>query len=665
MRKRKSANLPRPPKSGAVPQRLLKKILAKKSTGIVGKLTATANGYGFVTPERASDGDIFIPARYIEDALDGDIVEAALIDERSLAPQFAGKGRTGRILKVVERHRKTLVGEILPGGQIIPLSKRISQTIQLAGGSRGAKPGDWVEIQLHPSGSGESGIRGKVSSVIGEAGTIAGDLDAVVGEYGLPPPYTEEEERLSAQIEPAVIARETIHGIFCASIDPFDAKDHDDAMSVQAGSDAETVIIGVHIADVAAYIQPGTRWDREAKERSFTAYLPGRTLPMLPRSLTARISLVPGEQCAAQSVYFTMKRKNAEIISVRRAFSWVNISHSFSYDEVQHFIDGGRPESWDTVTVEAMREMIDITRKMRKNRARDEKFLHLAMPELRIVVNEAAGTIAGLENRTQREAETVVEECMLAANGAIAAELHSRQIPAIYRIHTEPDLEKLDTFAANMYESFGLSVGDLSSREACNAFLSSLPDDENRASVMNGFLRALPRALYSEECLPHYGLGKAEYLHFTSPIRRYPDLLVHRQLLALGGCGHLLSTAAMADAARDCTEKEQIVDEAYYAANDRMKLHYLRQVSEAGVDDEWTAVVNRIVPSGVVIEIHAVGLHGMIERQDLVVRRTKSKGKRGGASEMTPLTLSPGDRLKVRVSHIDFTKGTACFAPVS
>lgn len=657
MRSKRHVNLPRPPKPARVPARLSKKL---KTNELIGRLSATPSGYGFVTLEKAGEGDIFIPARYMENAMDGDTVEVALIAEHDLSPQFAGKGRTGMIAKVLTRNRKRLVGEFLPGGKVLPMTKKIPQIVTVSGGANGATPGDWVEVLLHPA-ENESGLRCAVQTILGEVGTIATDLDAVVAEYGLPDPYTDAEEIAAEKLEPLAVEREDVSSVFCVTIDPFDAKDHDDAMSLSSGEEPGTVILGVHIADVASFIQPGTRWDREAKRRSFTSYLPGRTLPMLPRKLTQKMSLLPGEKSPAHSVYLTYRLETGELLSVRRVHSWVSITHSLNYDEVQQFMDGSIPAGWDNMTCCEIRKMVDLTRIMRKKRMAEEKFLHLAVPELRVVVDEAKQRITALENRVQREAEEVVEECMLAANAAVATELYMNHVPGIFRVHDEPNPDKLDQFIAQMWESFGISVGDISTREGCNAFLESLPDDENRSSVMSGFLRAMARAVYTPECLPHYGLGKEKYLHFTSPIRRYPDLLVHRQLLAVSGYGKIMSNNVMGVLAAECTEKEEIVDEAYYAANDRMKLHYLWQVAHEENKEVWDAVVNRVNANGVMIEIHALGLHGIIEHDALLQRekgRSRKSGKRGDT-----IRLSPGEHLKVRPARIDFVKGTAYFVP--
>ncbi len=633
--------------------------------GFQGKLTVTPSGFGFVALEDKSK-DIFIPAQYMEGAIDGDIVEAVLIPDAMLTREQRAKGRTGRILRVIERGRDTLVGELLSGKRILPFSKRIPQAIQVVGSVQDAKIGDWVMVRIRSSENHPDGRVAEFVSRIGSSGSISSDLDAVVAAFDIPPPYTAEEEEQASKLKPTSVNRKDCSDLFCLTIDPFDAKDHDDAMSLEQGTKRGTWILGVHIADVASYVQANSYFDKAARERCFTSYLPGRTLPMLPRELTKKMSLTPGEKGAAHSIFFTIEKKTGKVLSAERMHTWIKITHSLNYNDVQHFIDGERCPKWDKTTQKHLKTMIELGRLLRENRAQNEHFLALEIPEIRVIVDEFRGEVVGMVHKEQKEAEHLVEECMLLANSAVAEEMLSKGVPGLYRIHAEPDPEKMEQFAQFVYESYGIDVGDLTTRKACNQFINSLPRDDQYPTIMNAFLRAMARAVYSAECVPHYGLGKAHYLHFTSPIRRYTDLIVHRQLTALSQRKPLASNVMMESVAEWCTSREMNVDEAYYAANDRMKLHYIWKVSQKDPMKTWRGVVNRITSRVIVVEIHELALFGVIDvdRMESLIHRKMRGQKKGRKSQSFVRALNLGDAVELYIEHIDFTRGNAYFQRV-
>ncbi|MDD3119174.1 MAG: ribonuclease R, partial [Victivallales bacterium] len=511
---------------------------AESASGIVGKLTTTPGGLGFVAVEEGSD--IFIPPQFVGPAMDGDRVRVVLLPKRS-GGEDDDRGPAGKVVEVVERGRRTVVGEMLAGHKVRPLNKRIGEDIQVSGSRCGAKRGDWVELKLLQTEK-DGYKRGMVNRKIGPAGSIKTDLDAIVAEYNLSEPYTPQQEELAAKLERLAIDRTDLTDTFTVTIDPHDAKDFDDAISFAPGASAGEVEIGVHIADVAAWIPHGSELDHEAARRGFTSYLPGRTLPMLPRNLTALISLTADSVLPAHTVMMTVDTASGRILKSRRFHSLIRVDKRLTYALVQEFIDCGvAPKDWSRDFAADFVQLLDVFRKMRRLRRHDEKYLHPATTEIRVLCDEQNDKIVGLERKVQREADQLVEECMLAANSLVASELIERNVPGAFRVHPEPDPEKLDEFCSMMAGSFGLYPGELTSREAINKFLSSVEDGPKKPIIMGVFLRALPRALYKEQPELHFGLGKERYCHFTSPIRRYPDLAVHQQLWALDTNGRLRS----------------------------------------------------------------------------------------------------------------------------
>jgi ribonuclease R len=492
-----------------------------------------------------------------------------------------------------------MVGELIAGHKVRPLNRRLPEDIPVEGQVGDAKRGDWVEVELAPPDQHHGWqARGRVTGRIGRGGTVVADLDAVVREYGLPPPYSPAQDAAALAMRPAECPREDLTALRPVAIDPVDAKDHDDAVSIAPGGRAGEMLLGVHIADVAAYVAPDSALDQSAYERSFTAYLPGRTLPMLPPSLTKRISLTPGGDTIAHTVLIAIDRATGKVLRSRRCRARVRIAARLTYDEVQAAIDGRPPAHWDAQLAQDIADLTALTRKMRAWRKQGEEFLELATEEIRVICGEGGENVERIERRPQREADQLVEECMLAGNVAVAQELIARNIAGLYRVHEEPDPEKLLEFSIFLEETFDLVPGDLSSRAACNHFLHGLPDDQRKPVIMDAFLRSLPRAHHLERNALHFGLGKGVYCHFTSPIRRYPDLIVHQQLWA---ADHAAAARPYRQRDRDecaqlaltTSERERNNDEAYYAATDRLKLHYLKQHVADPEKGLYEAVIDR------------------------------------------------------------------------
>ena len=631
-----------------------------------GTLKMTQSGFGFVTldpdPENAPapTDDVFIPAKFVGSALDGDRVRVELLPPRPPKYGEPERGPAGKIVEVIERKRNAIVGELLAGSRVRPLNSRLPEEIFVRGARRGATRGDWVKLRLDGEHDGE--WYGAITGVIGRSGVIAADLDAVLAEYDLKGPYTEAEDAEALAVEPREITRSRRTDLFVITIDPFDAKDFDDALSLRRGPVAGTVELGVHISDVAAYIPPKSKFDQAAASRGMSCYLPGRTLPMLPKSLTAKISLQQGELSRAHSVFLTVDKKSGRVLNSRREHTLIKVNHRLNYDEVQDFVDGVKtPEEWDDKLKRTLKSLVDLTRRMRACRAETEQFIELPLPEIRVLCDEQTNQIQGINGRISREAENLVEECMLAANSAVGTELVERGIAGIYRVHPEPDPEKSAEFNDYISESFGLNPGDITNRAACNKFIKSLPDDPRRSVILSALLRSLPRASYSDAPEIHFALGKFKYCHFTSPIRRYPDLTVHQQLWSFDSGKRTRTRTTMEHVAQLCSELEESIDAASFAANDRLKLRYLEERLESGAENLYEGVIARVLTAGLQVEIGELGLYGFVPRENLFGEFSRrgssmrqSRGSRG---------YKPGDYIYLQLARIDFSRGSAIFVP--
>ena len=636
----------------------------RREETVTGKIAITHSGFGFVTLPEKENGekpqDVFIPPQFIGDAMDGDEVKVAILPPRDSHPGDKEKGPAGKVVEVIGRAREELVGELLAGHRVRPLNPRMPEAIELSGARNGAKRGDWVRVKLNHC---EDGVwNGSVKKVLGRAGVIAGDLDAIMDEYNLEPTYSAKDDEEASKLEAREIAREDHTSALTVTIDPFDAKDFDDALSIAPGRKKSEVEIGVHISDVAAFIAPKSKFDQKASKRSFSCYLPGRTLPMLPKTLTARISLQAGAHSNAHSVFLTVERATGKVLSFRRCHTVIRVDHRLNYEEVQDFLDHGKsPADWSDSLKSELTLMLDVTRKMRKYRKETENFIDLELPEIRVLCNEADNRIEGMVSKTPRESEQLVEECMLAANSAVGIELGEKSIAGIFRVHPAPDPDKIEEFSAVMQDSFGLVPGDLTERKNCNKFLASLPDDPRKPVILSLLLRSMTRAFYLEKPALHFGLGKGRYVHFTSPIRRYPDLIVHQQLWNYDIKARTRTTATMARVAADCTQKEENNDNAFFAANDRLKLRWLEERLDSGENNFYEGVVVKVVANGFQVDIRELGMYGFVERERLP--GTFRRDAHGYRQERGSGGYKPGDFIYLRLSSIDFARGSALFVP--
>ncbi|MBO7147956.1 MAG: VacB/RNase II family 3'-5' exoribonuclease [Lentisphaeria bacterium] len=627
-----------------------------------GIFSAAAGGFGFVACGNGKP-DIFIPAKFTGNAIHGDKVSVTITD-----PQNA-LGPAGEINAILERSRKFIVGELREGRILRPLDEHFHAEIKVTGSIRGVRNGDWIKVRLlDPGTKFIEKLRGSVVENYGPAGSIAADLKAVASEFELPPPYSEAQNRAAARLKPTPIHREDLRKHYTITVDPADAKDFDDAISITPGSEKGTLLLGVHIADVAAWVHPDTKTDRNAAERGFSAYLPGMFLPMLPGALTSLISLRQGVDSRAHSILFTVREKDGKILNARRVHSIIQVDQRLDYDELQEYIEHPRRQrkEWSDQLKNALHKLIPLIRKLRKNRKKEEHFLHIETTDIRVLCDSTTMEITGLRKNISRESEQLVEECMLAANSAVATEMIQRQVAGLYRVHQEPDPEKLMNFSEQLDRDFRVKTGDLTERANCEHFLENLPDDERKPVIISAFLRSLPRACYDAEPALHYGLGKYRYSHFTSPIRRYTDLLTHRQLWAIDTNTRLMSKHFLKEAAKRCSEQEEIIDNAGFAANDRLKLHYLHLQDDPDADYPviYEAVIAKTMPAGMLCDIHEMGIYGFIPTEKIAGNVRYHKNTKRLKAERGHNQYKCGDVIFVVLDSLDFIRGRAVFRPV-
>jgi ribonuclease R len=507
-------------------------VLPAEADLVAGKLSIHQVGYGFLTPETPGGPDVFIAAENIGTAMHGDRVVARISRD---TPHDRIKGRReGRVIRILERAHDTIVGTLQRSRNfyyVVPDDPRFVHDIyvhperdQQLGTS--ANVGDKVVVHLEPWESRHVNPEGEIIEVLGPASAPGIDMLSIIRKYHLPAEFPREvldqAERIPEKIDARQLeGREDLRNDFIVTIDPDDARDFDDA--IQVGKTNSGWRLGVHIADVAAYVEPGSALDREARRRGNSVYLPDRVIPMLPERLSNGVcSLNPEVDRLTHSVFIHFDKHGAAK-SARFGRSVIRSAHRLTYKQAYAILTSP-PRDRLGERLHLAGELASLLRRKRF----EHGALDLDFPEVKVLVDKQGHPVR-LERIENDESHQLVEEFMLAANEAVARELKKRAVPTVYRVHENPDPEKLAEYREFVL-SFNYKVGDLTHRTELQRLLASIRGKPEEQALKVALLKSLKRARYAPQPLGHYGLAKANYLHFTSPIRRYADLVVHRAL---------------------------------------------------------------------------------------------------------------------------------------
>ena len=548
-KKRKSADRDRDGETGEGGKNRIGRI-----TGVFRRARA---GYGFVRPETSSPGDasfdIFIPASRASDAISGDRVSVRLTalekDRRSRAkkstfksPQAAEK-RSGRIVDIIERRRTDFIGvyhETKPGqGHVLLTGDAPRQPITVTdAGAAGVAEGDTVVIELtkfpFPGSDGE----GVITEILGAQGELGVETKAVIRQYDLRDEFPEdvlddarEQSRVfNEQLEAGQLAdrRRDLTDQVIVTIDPVDARDFDDAISLTKDADGHWTL-GVHIADVSAFVPPGSALDREARLRGTSVYLPGKVLPMLPEVISNHLaSLQPDKPRFARTAFITFDPSGLPThTEITR--SLIKSRHRFSYEEVGELLD--RPEGKKNELPEGVYDLVirmaELAKLLREKRMANGS-LQMSLPEMKVKLDRD-GNAVGAYAVVQDFPHQLIEEFMLAANVAVAERLTDKNVPFLRRVHPEPDPQKLEDLEKFLGD-LGITSGPLQDRDNLRKVLAEAETSPLSLAIQYAILRATRKAIYSPADEGHFALHFRQYCHFTSPIRRYPDLTIHRAL---------------------------------------------------------------------------------------------------------------------------------------
>ena len=497
------------------------------------------------------------------------------------------------------------------------------------------------------------------------------DTAAVMKHYKLPKAFSRavlaEADSAGRMLAGDVDGRLDLRRKFIFTCDPETARDYDDALSLETDRRGNAVL-GVHIADVSHYVRPGSALDREACRRSTSVYFCDRVVPMLPESLSnGACSLVPGEDRLAFSVFMTFDRRG-EMTARRFAKSVIRSKARFTYEQVMTVIGGGRLEAVASHgggarnAAKTIRAISELAQRLRARRFAAGA-LDLEMPEAEVLL-DGEGEMSGIAMRPYDESHQMVEECMVAANEAVAKELWTHGVKILARLHEPPDPEKLLMLRAEL-RGLGVKAGDLSKPKVFAQFLQTVKSHPAYPTIAMMVLRSMKRAVYDATTIGHFGLAKRYYAHFTSPIRRYPDLTLHRQLadyLAHRPTARV-APSLLAKWAAHASEREELAAEAERSLLEIKKYRLLEGQLRSRRILEYDAVVSKCMPFGCFVDIPDLAVSGLVHVSVLSRRYVRFNESDQTLSAPGGGRWRIGDRMRVRVARVDFGERRIDFVP--
>lgn len=636
---------------------------------LVGRIQTTRSGSGFLIPEDGSP-DVFIATSSLNTALDGDRVVVRLERQRADRPE-------GRVIRVLERSRTTVVG-VFHGlragrgkrsshGYVVPRDSRLPWDVFVAPGGGGtAGEGDVVVVRITDWGSGHRSPTGEIEEVLGRLGAPGVDILAILRGHELATDFPTAVDAAAEAVQQRGVTdedlrdREDLRQLVVFTIDPADAKDHDDALSIEEIDGGWRV--GVHIADVSHYVEEGGVIDVEAERRGTSIYLVDRVVPMLPHALSTGIcSLVPDQDRLTLSLFVDLSR-DGRVRSSRLVRGVIRSRHRLSYEEAQAVLDDeGAVAPAVDAALRALRDAASVLRELRAGRGS----LDFDLPEARVVLS-TTGQPTDIQRVIRLDAHRLVEDFMLLANQVVARRAQDASLPFVYRVHEPPDatrMEQLREFVA----TFGHRLGGKRSKPSPKDLQRVLTAAEGRpesALVSTVVLRSMKQARYSEQNHGHYGLATRTYTHFTSPIRRYPDLIVHRVAAGvfIDGRTPWLGEERLMELARTASERERVAVAAERDSKDLKKVEFMEQ----HVGGEFDGTISGVTAFGFFVLLDDFFVDGLVHVSSLeddyylfVEEQYALIGER------TRRRFRTGDRVRVRVAAVNIEERKVDFGLIN
>lgn len=595
------------------PGKYMLKHVGNRNQSVIGKVDMTQNGNAYVVVEGMAD-DIYIDENNLGTALHGDLVEINVIKVKR-----NGKA-VGSIQKVVKRAQTEFVGKIeksLKYAFLVPSNRRMQVDIFIPLSKlNGATTGDKAIVRMLKWDDGEDSPEGEVIEVLGPEGTNETEMHAILAEYHLPskfPSHIEEEaQKIDVEIkESEVKNRRDMREVTTFTIDPADAKDFDDALSLQKLPNGNWEV-GVHIADVSHYLKEGSQLDQEAYDRATSVYLVDRVVPMLPEVLSNfACSLRPNEDKYTFSAIFELD-EDAQVQEQWFGRTVIHSDHRFAYDQAQELIEGGEGKLKDEVLV-----LDGLAKKLREARFKKGSIDFHSL-EVKFNLDEKGEPI-GVYIKEQKDANKLIEEFMLLANKKVAEFIgkgkKGQAKPFVYRIHDNPDPEKLQTFST-FIRKFGYKIDTTSPKgisQSLNRLMSEVTGKAEEQLISTLAIRTMAKAVYSTDNVGHYGLAFPFYTHFTSPIRRYPDVMVHRLLQHYLDGGKAVNQEALEEKCKHSSDREKLATDA-----ERESIKFMQVKFMQGKEGEvFGGVVSGVSDFGMFVELEDSKCEGLVRLKSL------------------------------------------------
>ncbi len=624
---------------------------------IIGKLQCHQKGYGFLIPEEEGEKDVFIPASFMNGAMHGDRIIVKITRE-----DLNGKKREGEIIRILERANKTIIGIYENSknfGFVVPEDKRIQYDIFIPKSEKAdAKTDDVVIVEITEWPERRRNPEGKIVDVLGKKGDKGIDILTIIKKYGLPEEFPEKVARFAENIDEEIPnieykRRKDLRDIKMVTIDGEDAKDLDDAVSVERLSNGNFKL-GVHIADVSHYVREKNPLDKEALKRGTSVYLIDRVIPMLPKKLSNGIcSLNPKVDRLALSCFMiidgTGKVLDHEIVE-----SVIKTSERMTYTDVTKILrdkDEELIKRYDYLYQDfnAMAELADILHKKRIARGA----IDFNFDECKIILDDL-GKPVEIKPYERDISNRIIEEFMLVCNETIAEHMYWANIPFVYRIHENPDEEKLAHFNEFIYNlGYTLKWNNDVHPRILQEILEKVQGKKEETVVSTLLLRSMMQAKYSPECVGHFGLAARYYCHFTSPIRRYPDLIIHRIIKEyINGQvdeGRNKALVKAVDyASKQSSDMERLADDAEREVDDLKKAEYMSE----RIGEVYEGLISSVTNFGFFVELPNT-IEGLVHISSLDDYYVYDDRHLTMVGERTKNIYRLGDTVKVKVDRVD------------